>query len=210
MRKPKFIVLEGIDGVGKGTQMKLLGERLRKAGVRFTSVSSPRYKTPTGQLVKRALHGEFGDFVGLNAYLAATPYFLDFAAARADLVAALKKGVVISDRYVSSTSAYHAAKLPQKERKAFLDLVDQFMFREFKLPKPDLVLYLDMPVARAQKNLRGKKKDQYEKNVGYQRRVAQVYLQLAKRKGWRVVPCVKNGRLRSPEEVHELVWKAVQ
>jgi dTMP kinase len=206
----KFIVFEGIDGAGKGTQIRLLEKRLRNTGKRFSLTSSPRYQTPTGKLVKRALHGEFGDFLGLNAYLSAMPYFLDFAAAQPDLVKALKKGMVISDRYFSSTSAFHAAKLPAKERNAFLKQVDELMYKVFHLPKPDLIVYFDVPVMQAQKNMRGKAKDQHEKSVAYQKRVAEVYKHLAKQKGWKVIPCTKNGRMRSPREIHEMVWKAVQ
>jgi dTMP kinase len=210
MRSSKLIVFEGIDGAGKGTQIRLLEKRLRKAGRRFSLLSSPRYSTPTGKLVKRALHGEYGDFLGLNGYLSAMPYLLDFIAGRETTERALKKGMVISDRYVSSTLTYHGAKLPEKERRAFTAFVERLLYRDLKLPKPDIVLYLDMPVAQAQKNMRGKAKDQHEKSVAYQKRVAEVYKQLAKQKGWRVIPCTKNGAMRSPEEIHEMVWKAVQ
>ena len=206
----KFIVFEGVDGAGKGTQIAMLEKRLRATARRFSIVSSPRYQTPTGKLVRRALTGEFGNFVGLNAYLSAPLYLLDFAAGRDLTLDALKKGTVISDRYVPSTLAYHAAKLPPKERRAFLALVEELMYDVFKLPKPDLVLYFDVPVTQAQQNMRGKKKDQYEKNVEYQKRVAEVYKQLAKRKGWKIIPCTRNGEMRSPQEIHELVWKAVQ
>ena len=209
MARPTFIVFEGIDGAGKATQVELLRKRLSKQG-RVSVFQSPRYDTPTGKLVRRALLGEFGDFVGLNAYLSAMPYLLDFAAERDEVSSALKKGKVISDRYMYSTSAFHAAKLPAKDRKAFLDHVEMLMFKVFRLPKPDRVIYLEVPVGQAQKNMRSKKKDQHEKNVAYQKRVAEAYTQLAKRKEWRQIPCAENGSMRSPEEIHELVWKAVQ
>jgi dTMP kinase len=208
--KAKFIVLEGIDGAGKGTQIELLAKRLRASGKRFSLVSSPRYQWPTGQLVKRALYGEFGDFVGLNGYLSALPYLLDFALQRSDLEAALKKGMVISDRYVYSTLAFQGAKVAPKEKKSFIAFVETLMFKQFKLPKPERVIYFDVPVSQAQKNMRGKKKDQHEKSVAYQKKVAQTYRELAKRKEWRTIPCMKNGRMLSPEEIHGLVWKAVQ
>ncbi len=206
----KFIVFEGIDGAGKGTQIELLAKRLRKSGKRFSLVASPKYSSPTGQLVRRALHGEFGDFVGLSGYLSAMPYLLDFIAHRQGLVSALGKGTVVSDRYIFSTLAFQGAKVPPREKKTFIALVEKLMFNEFKLPKPDRVIYFDLPVTQAQKNMRGKKKDQHEKSVAYQRKVAQIYGELAKRKEWRIIPCVKNGTMRSPEEIHELVWKAVQ
>lgn len=205
----KFIVFEGIDGAGKATQVELLRKRLATAGRVFV-FRSPRYETPTGTLVKRALYGEFGNFVGLHAYLSAMPYLLDFAAERDELAAALEKGTVISDRFLPSTLAYHGAKLSGKERKAFLDFVETLMYGRLNLPRPTRVVYLDTPVSNAQKLLSRKKKDQHEKSFAYQRRVAGAYRQLAKRKEWRVVSCVKNGRMRSPEEIHESVWKAVQ
>lgn len=206
----KFIVFEGIDGAGKGTQIQLLAKRLRKEGKLFSLLSAPRYGTPTGKLVKRALHGEFGDFRGLNGYLSAMPYLLDFAAGRDETIEALKKGMVVSDRYLSSTSAYHGAKLSAKEQKAFFAFVDATMYARLRLPKPDLVLYFDVPVEVAQKNLRSKKKDQYERSIAYQRSVAAMYRRLARQKNWRAIACVRGGKMRSPEEIHELVWKAIQ
>jgi dTMP kinase len=135
---------------------------------------------------------------------------LDFAANKPALVEALKKGTVVSDRYIFSTQAFQGAKVPEKQRKAFVQLIEELAYREFKLPKPDRILYFDVPVIQAQKNMRGKQKDQHEKSVAYQKRVAEVYLQLAKQRGWKVIPCTKNGEMRPPEEIHEMVWKAVQ
>lgn len=206
----KFVVFEGIDGAGKATQVKLLEKKLRKNGTRVSVFRSPRYETPTGKLIKQALTGAFGNFVALSAYLSALPYLLDFAAERDELAAALKKGVVISDRYIPSTLAYHSAKLPNSERKAFLAFVEQLMYKTLKLPRPSTVIYLDTPVSAAQKLISGKMKDQHEKSSSYQARVASAYKQLAKRKEWRTVPCMKGGTMRSPKEIHELVWKAVQ
>ncbi|MDR3570802.1 MAG: dTMP kinase [Candidatus Pacebacteria bacterium] len=207
--KNKFVAFEGIDGAGKGTQIAMLAKRLKKEGVRFTLVSAPRYSSPTGQLVRRALFGEFGNFVGLNGYLSAMPYLLDFVAAQPKLEAALKQGTVLSDRYIFSTLAFQGAKVPSRNRAEFLKLIENLLYKEFHLPKPDRVIYFDVPVEQAQKNIRSKRKDQHEKDVAYQKRVANLYHELAKRKEWRVVPCTKGAAMRSPEEIHELVWKAL-
>lgn len=206
----RLVVFEGIDGAGKATQVKLLEKRLRAEGKRVAVFSSPRYDTPTGKLVKQALSGAFGNFVALSPYLSALPYLLDFAAEREEISVALGKGVVISDRYIPSTLAYHSAKLPRAQQKKFVDFVERLMYRGLKLPKPGLVIYLDVPVGNAQELLRGKKKDQHEKNVAYQKRVAQAYHTLGSRKEWKTISCTKSGRMLSPQEIHELVWKAVQ
>jgi dTMP kinase len=210
MKSNRLIVFEGIDGAGKATQVELLRKRLVASGKKLTVIVSPRYDTPTGKIVKRALEGEFGNFVALSPYLSGLPYLLDFAAERDELVKALEKGMVICDRYISSTLAYHSAKLPQTKQKAFLDFVENLVYRDLHLPKPDLFIYLDVPVSNAQRLMKGKKKDQHEKDVGYQKRVADAYNSLAKRKDWRKISCTKDGKILSPQEIHEKIWKAVQ
>ena len=210
MRNSNLIVFEGIDGAGKATQVALLAKKLRSQGKTVSVFSSPRYDTPTGKLVKSALQGKFGNFVAMNAYFSALPYLLDFAAERDEVAAALKKGIVISDRYLPSTLAFHGAKLPKGEKKKFLIFVENLMYRDLKLPRPDRVIYLDVPVANAKKLLRGKKLDQHEKDSEYQTRVANTYKALAKRKEWRTIVCAKNGEVLSKRAIHEKIWKAVQ
>jgi dTMP kinase len=206
-----LIVFEGIDGAGKATQVGMLQRRLAKASRRPVFVfSSPRYETPTGKLVKAALHGEYGNFVALSPYLSALPYLLDFAAMRDEIVRALEKGIVICDRYVPSTLAFHSAKLPPGTRKVFIDFVERLMYRDLKLPRPTRVIYLDVPPKAAGILIKNKKQDQHEKDRSYQKRVAETYKQLARRKEWRTIPCTADEMMRSKEEIHELVWKAVQ
>lgn len=206
----RLIVFEGIDGSGKATQVALLAKRLRAEGKRVSVFASPRYEKPTGKVVKQALLGAYGDFVALSPYLSALPYMLDFATSRDEIAAALKKGIVICDRYLPSTLAFHSAKLPRGKQKAFLSFVESLMYRDLKLPRPSVVIFLDMPVANAQKLIRGKKKDQHEKNIAYQKRVATAYQKLAKRKDWRAVLCTRNGNMLSAREIHERLWKALQ
>lgn len=210
MARGKLIVFEGIDGSGKATQVALLAKRLRAEGRRVAIFASPRYEKPTGKVVKRALSGAYGDFVALSPYFSALPYMLDFAASRDEIAAALKKSIVICDRYIPSTLAFHSAKLPLSKQQAFLDFVERLMYRALDLPRPDIVVYLDVPVKSAQKLMRGKKKDQHEKDVAYQKRVASAYRELAKRKEWRTIPCTKNGNMLSPHKIHERLWKALQ
>src|SRR3989344_2160653 len=111
MAKGKLIVIEGIDGAGKGTQVARLAKRIQKDKKVVTVFSFPRYKKPIGRFIRAALGGRFGDFVSLNAYFSAFPYLVDMLLARGEIEDARKKWRVLCDRYVPSTVAYHSAKL---------------------------------------------------------------------------------------------------
>ena len=210
MGKGKLIVFEGIDGAGKATQVKLLVKKLRAEGKQVTVFTSPRYDLPTGRLVKDALQGKFGNFVGLSPYLSGTPYLLDFAAWRDEVKAALKKGVVVCDRYVPSTVAYHSAKLSGSSAGAFIRWAENIAYKQLRLPEPSTVIYLDVAVTTAQHLMRKKKKDQHERAVGYQKRVAAAYRALGKRKNWAVITCTKGGVMLSEDKIHGQIWKALQ
>ncbi|HTR18460.1 MAG TPA: dTMP kinase [Candidatus Paceibacterota bacterium] len=205
----KLIVFEGIDSSGKATQVALLAKRLRQKGKKVAVFSVPRYGTPVGKLIKAALHGEYGDFRHLDPHLSAIPYLMDYALARESFVAALKKGDVIFDRYVQSTFAYHAAKLSGKKQAAFLRQFEGIAFKEIKLPKPDKVIYLDVPQAISRKLMSTRTRDQHERDNAYQKKVAAVYQKMARGTNWCTIRCAPKGKLLSRREVHELVWKAV-
>ena len=208
--KGKLIVLEGIDGAGKATQAKLLAKRLRAEGIPLTTFKSPRYETPTGKIVKNALMGKYGDFVNLPPYISALPYLLDFSAAQKEITAALKRGAVLCDRYIQSTLAFHSAKIPNtKKRRQFIKDIERIMYQELELPRPDLIIYVDTPPHIAQKLLKNKK-DQHEKNMSYQKRVAKTYASLATGGEWRTVHCIESGKILSPKIIHERIWRIVQ
>ncbi len=205
----RLIVFEGIDGVGKATQTELLAKRLRAEGRRVTVFASPRYELPTGKLVRRALSGEFGDFVGLSPYFSALPYFLDFVAWKRDVELARKKGDVLCDRYVYSTLAYASAKLSGVKKGKFLAEMSRIAFEELALPRADVVVLLDVPVVVSQELMRSKKKDQYESNLPYQRKVAATYAALSRGANWRVVKCAARGGMRERADIHEEVARVV-
>ncbi len=198
----RLIIFEGIDGVGKATQTRLLAKALRAAGKKVTVFTSPWYEIPTGKLVRRALSGEFGDFVHMHPYMSALPYLLDFAAWSADVRDALQQGDVVCDRYVQSTLAYHAAKLKGLARKKFLKDISDIAFKSIQLPKPDAVVLLDVPVAVSQTLMGKKKKDQHETNTSYQKNVSAVYKDLSKEKNWHVIECAPNGLMRARDDIH--------
>lgn len=208
MRTNTLIVFEGIDGAGKATQAKMLADRLKKQGHHVTSTHSPRYEKPIGKLIKDALHGKHGDFRNLSPYFSGLPYLLDFATMKDSLVAALKIGMVVADRYVPSTMAFHGAKLEGVARGRFIKFVHDLMYVESGLPKPHLVIYLKVSQKLAKEHLddSGKQLDQHEADGEYQRAVAEVYGKLAKDRTWRTVEC-KAGE--SPKVIHERVWDAI-
>ncbi len=207
----KLIVLEGGDGSGKATQAKLLTIALaRRAPTNFFTF--PRYtKSAFGDLIRRSLDGEFGNFLKLSPYLASLPYTLDRVRAKYLLLEMLKDGHVVCDRYTPSNLAYQAAKLPLAARPKFVNFLEQGEYGELGLPKPDLVIYLHVPALVAAKLIVARAKpDQHEANLAYQAAVIEMYLTLAKsRKNWHIVRCVKNGKLRSRAEIHKEVFSIV-
>ena len=149
------------------------------------------------------------------------PYILDRARAKYLLLESLKEGHVICDRYTPSNIAYQAAKLPSRERQAFIDFLEKGEYGELGLPMPDLVLYLHVP-AKISSQLVTKKskrsylkragaKDQHEADLDYQETVAALYLQLAKKRGnWQIIDCLDNGRLLPREDIHLKVMRTVK
>ena len=210
MKRGKLIVFEGIDGVGKATQAALLAKRIKASGATVKTFESPRYDLPSGRLVRRALMGEFGNFVALSPYISSLPYLVDFAAWRNEIVGALERGVVVCDRHVQSTIAYHAAKLSGSAQKKFLKEISRLAFTELKLPEPNLVFFLDVPTNTAKQLMGKRKKDQHEKDTAYQKKVAKIYRTLAKGKNWHRIECAPEGRMLSRKEIHEHVWDVVQ
>ena len=220
----KFIVIEGGDGAGKGTQAKLLVERLREE-TKVSYFDFPQYeKTLAGKLVWRYLKGEFGDPLLLSPYIASLPYALDRVAARDDLNKALEEGVVICNRYTPSNIGHQASKLSEDKMEEFISWLEQMEYGELKIPKPTLVIYLYVPVEIASRlvekkearayiggeNVKGAK-DGHEKDSEYQRKSIEVYTKMSKeRNDWKLINCVEDGRLLSVEEIHDKIMRIVR
>lgn len=216
--KGKLVVVEGADGSGKGTQVSLLIDALQKRGTKVTVFDFPQYETSLfGEIVGKALKGAFGDFKNMSPYLASLPFTLDRLSAKEAIVQALRKGVVICNRYTPSNVAYQAAKFAGKEQKEFISFLEQAEYGELGLPRPDMVMYLYVPPAisyelvkqkEARSYLSGKKgaQDQHESDRSYQDSVVKTYLKLAKQRvDWNVITCTKKGKLLSREEIHDMV-----
>ncbi len=219
-KRGKFIVIEGGDGSGKATQAEFLVETLRKSG-EVTYFDFPQYETSVwGALVGQCLAGEFGDFLRMSPYLSSLPYSLDRASAKDALIAALQKGHVVCNRYTPSNIAYQSAKLPDKEQESFISFIERGEYDEIGLPRPDMVIYLDVSsnisseliLQKAQRSYLTEdvKKDQHEQEPEYQDRVARVYRKLAAvRLDWHSIPCTENGTLLSRERIKKEVESLV-
>ncbi len=213
----KLIVIDGADGAGKTEQTKRLHAALSKTGT-TTLFDFPRYDaTVFGKLLKRCLKkdSDLGDFLHLHPMFIAMPYMLDRATARDDIRGALARGHVVCNRFVPSNLAYGLANLTDPAaRKEYEHFVEQGEYEELKQPRPDLVLYLHVPVEISAALTLQKHHgvaDQYEENRVYQQAVVDMYLQLCKQHPhWHSIACAPKGTLLPPEEVHALVLKAVQ
>jgi dTMP kinase len=217
----KFIVLEGIDGSGKRTQLEALMRAFRARGVAFTQVSFPGYDGFFGKLVARFLNGEFGALADVEPHFSALLYAGDRLESKANLETALAAGqTVLADRYVGSNLAHQGARMPRDKRGEFIAWLKQLEYRMYGLPAEDLVVYLRVPVTEAHRlagergarNYTRLSRDLQEADVAHLNEASQVYDLLARQPHWVKVECfdAATGALRTPASIHEEVLAAVE
>jgi len=215
----KLIVIEGTDGSGKSTQFRLMSERLEKDGVAFKHIVFPRYSEESSALIRMYLGGQFGGSPSdVNAYAASSFYAVDrFASYKMDWGKWYEDGgVVLSDRYTTSNAVHQASKEQGEGRQAFLKWLYDFEYDKLGLPRPDLTIYLDVPTDFTEKMLRGREQstntsaDIHEKDMSYLTTCRQCGREAAAFYGWTVVQCVKDGQMRSIEDIHNEIYAAVR
>lgn len=213
----KLIVFEGTDGSGKSTQFARLCKRMEEEDRPFQRLIFPQYDKPSSALLRMYLGGEFGSRPeDVNAYAASTFYAVDRYASWKQVwgEAYRRGGLILSDRYTTSNAVHQASKVPEGERAAFFEWLADFEYNKLGLPRPDLVLYLDMPTEKAVENLRRResathtKGDIHEVDTAYLAQCRGTALQAAEHYGWRRLVCVDGaGNLRTVEDLHEEIWK---
>ena len=214
----KLIVIEGTDGSGKSTQFRLLTQALEKDHRPFQKIVFPQYSEPSSALIRMYLGGEFGsDPSDVSAYAASSFYAVDryasYKKAWGDWYAS--GGLVVADRYTTSNAVHQASKEPEQKREAFLKWLYEFEYDHLGLPKPDLVLYLDVPTDFTETLLRGReqethtKADIHEANTAYLASCRRMGKAAAKYYGWTVVDCVRDGAMRSMEDIHGEIYRHV-
>ena len=215
-----LIVIEGIDGSGKGTQAQQLTERLTATGRRVRLLSFPRYReTLFGHAIGDFLNGRFGQLDQVHPFLASVLYAADRFESKQVLIEALQEfDVVVCDRYVPSNLAHQGAKVEGSERDELLQTIERIEFDIFSLPRPSLVVLLDMPVEIAQRNIAAKKPRSYtdkaadlqEADAVYLQRVRDVYLQLASsNSSWQRVESARAGEQRSIADISDDIFRRV-
>ena len=215
----KLIVIEGTDGSGKSTQFRLLSQHLEADGVAFKHIVFPRYDQESSALIRMYLGGEFGDKpADVNAYAASSFYAVDrFASYKMDWGKFYEDGgVVLSDRYTTSNAVHQTSKEKEENREAFLGWLYDFEYNKLGLPRPDLTIYLDVPTDFTEKLLRHRerntntKADIHEKDMQYLATCRQTGRQAAQFYNWTVINCVKDGGMRSIEDIHNEIYALVK
>ena len=217
--KGRLIVFEGTDGSGKATQSRLLCEHLRRDGVYLENINFPRYGKPSAAMVQEYLDGNLGKHPGdVNAYAASMFYAMDrYASYKQDWGDFYEAGgLIVADRYTTSNAVHQASKLPEGERKAYLEWLFHTEYELLGLPKPDLVVYLDMPTEITERMMRQREKatgthaDIHEQDETYLRNCRANAREIVKECGWSVISCAAMDEPRTPEDIHNEVYRTVE
>tara|TARA_B100000745_G_scaffold294100_1_gene236687 strand:+ start:4775 stop:5467 length:693 start_codon:yes stop_codon:yes gene_type:complete len=223
MKRGKLIVLDGGDGSGKATQTELLLKRLKKEKIPVRTLDFPHYENNFfGKLIGECLVGDHGDFLKTDPHIASVLYAADRFESKKKIEDWMKKGyTVILDRYVSANQIHQGGKIQDaKKLKTFLTWLDEMEHGVFKIPRPDAIIYLDMPVKVAAELLKeakkGKeytkgKKDATEESLEYQENSRKRALSIVKKlNAWYRIACAQRGKPRTREDIHEELWALVQ
>lgn len=206
----RFIVIEGLDGSGKATQTEILRKYLQQKGNNVVKLTFPDYQNPSSTLVKMYLSGELGDKPSdVNAYAASAFYSVDRVASYLQFWKDdYENGsVILSDRYAQSNIIYQMSKIPGDQWDSFIDFQQDFEYNKLCVPKPDLVVYLDVEPDVSQKLLSSRydgdesKKDLHEKDVDFLVNCRKSALYAADKLGWIKISCTKDGEMRTIEEI---------
>lgn len=218
--KGRLIVIDGGDGAGKATQVRLLVERLMADGHVVETLDFPRYTENTfGKLLRECLDGHRGDFMQVDARVASALYAADRYETKPRIIEWLEAGkVVVLDRYVSANMMHQGAKIhDKKELESFLEWLDHMEHEVFRIPRPDMIVYLEVPhdvraklkaqAVAEEKHGKEVKLDLAEADADHQRKAEERAQEIvASRNEWQKVSCATNDGLRTREEIHEEIY----
>ena len=218
MGKGKLIVLEGIDGSGKSTQYRRLCQRMENDKIDYNHIVFPRYDKESSALLRLYLGGAFGTDPGdVNAYTASTFYAVDrFASYRDDWGKIYENGgLILSDRYTTSNAVHQGCKLPDDELPDFFNWLADLEYVKMGLPRPDLVIYLDVDIETATRRMRRREAknntqaDIHEKDTAYLERCLRTAGMAAEHYGWFRIPYMKDGVERDADEKNAEIYSVV-
>jgi dTMP kinase len=221
-----FLVVEGVDGSGKSTQIKLIIKHLEDEGIPYRFVHFPRTDSPVyGELIARFLRGDFGNLNAVDPYLVALLYAGDRKDASLLIREWLNQGyLVLLDRYVYSNIAFQCAKLPNREMQEILkNWILDLEYNYNDIPRPDLNILLDVPFSFTQKKLSGTRegserfylqglRDIHEEDLGFQKRVREMYLWQAQTcSDLKIINCVDaQGEMHTTDTIFAQILKQLE
>ncbi|MFA6524212.1 MAG: dTMP kinase [Candidatus Paceibacterota bacterium] len=226
MKKGRFIVIDGTDGSGKATQVELLIKHLKKDGKKVKVVDFPDYyQNFFGKFIGHCLSEQYYKFIHVHPKIASVLFAADRFESKNKIDKWLKEGnIIIANRYVSSNQIHQGGKIKnKKKRQAFIEWLNEMEYGVFKIPKPDTVFYLSLPINIVLKLLKHrdsskmkrvylkKKKDVHESDVDFMKNSINSAIWLANtQKNWIKIDCSKNGEILSRSEIHEMVYEKVK
>ncbi len=217
-----FIVIEGSDGSGKGTQFKIITDKLKKAGYDVATYDFPQYASESSFFVREYLNGNYGNADELGAYTPSLFFALDRFHAAQQIKNDLEAGkIVLSNRFIGSNLAHQGQKIKsEQERTKYYDWLYNIEFETLGIPKPDLNIVLLVPAHIAQtlvdqkekREYTEKKRDIHEADLSHLQRAVDTYQKLCDQfpDQFTAINGVKNGKLLSITTVTRLIWDKVQ
>lgn len=218
----KLIVIEGTDSSGKETQTRKLYERLEKEITNVRKLSFPNYKSPACEPVKMYLAGAFGDnALDINPYPVSTMFAIDrYASYKMEWEKFYQGGgIIVTDRYTTSNMVHQASKIESIDKKnEYLDWLEELEYSKMGIPRPDLIIFLNMPTETAAELMAQRKnkitgediKDIHEKDISYLKKSYENACNIAKKYNWLEIKCVENGRLKTIDEIGEEIFSVVE
>ena len=217
----KLIVIEGIDGSGKRTQVELLNNTLSARGYSVYSIGFPQYDSWFGKMIGQFLNGDFGPLESVDPHFTALLYAGDRFEAKPELEAALSSSqIVLADRYIGSNLAHQTARAIPAKRSEFLEWIEHLEYTIYGLPREDLILYLRVPPFEAQRLISRKSERTYtaaqqdlqEASLRHLEDAAEMYDLLSRRSPWATIQCfdATHKAMREPEDIAVEVLAAVE
>lgn len=217
-----FLVIEGTDGSGKGTQFQLMVDKLQAEGYDVATFDFPRYDEPSSYFVRQYLNGKYGTSEEVGPYTGSLFYALDRYQAAPAIREALAAGkVVLANRFTGSNMGHQGTKfLHAEERRGYFIWLDNLEFQMLGIPRPDKSFVLRVPAETAQKlvdkktarSYTDKKRDLHEDDINHLKRAVEVYDDMCDLfpKDFQRIDCTRGGELLSIDTIHDMLWKTIE
>lgn len=215
----KLIVIEGLDGSGKSTQVARLKQRLLDAGISVRQIKLPDYDDPSSTLVRMYLGGAFGENPSdVNIFATSAFYAVDrYASFHRHWKEDYTNGtLILADRYTTSNAVHQTVKLPKEQWPDYIEWLCDFEYNKMQVPRPDRVIYLDMPVEISQRLMSARyggdevKKDVHEANVAYLRQCREAAAFAAEKMGWDTISCAGGENPLPIETISDSIYAIVK